>query len=62
MKCFLGQPVLISKDEAVLRIALGSDSLRSLESDFEGTLRTDELILEKLDLLAANFGRLFADF
>jgi len=27
-KCFMGQPVLISKDEAVLRVALGSDSLR----------------------------------
>jgi hypothetical protein len=27
--CFTGQPVLISKTEAVLRIALGSDSLRN---------------------------------
>lgn len=28
-KCFTGQPVVISKTEAVLRIALGSDSLRN---------------------------------
>ena len=26
--CFIGQPVLISEEQAVLRIALGSDSLR----------------------------------
>ena len=28
--CFTGQPVFISKDQAVLRIALGSDSLREV--------------------------------
>ena len=32
-RCFIGQPVVISKEEAVLRIALGSDSLRAFISD-----------------------------
>ena len=27
-KCFIGQPVKINSDQGVLRIALGSDSLR----------------------------------
>jgi hypothetical protein len=39
--CFTGQPVVISKTEAVLRIALGSDSLRSFIKNKEKTLADD---------------------
>ena len=37
-KCFIGQPVLINKTEAVLRIALGSDSLRDFISDKDSAI------------------------
>jgi len=37
-KCFIGQPVMISPTEAVLRIALGSDSLRAYISNREQTI------------------------
>jgi hypothetical protein len=57
-KCFMGQPVLITKDQAVLRIALGSDSLRQLSEDFEQTLLVDNQIIEKLELLAKNLSKL----
>tara|TARA_B110000285_G_scaffold214985_1_gene260901 strand:+ start:625 stop:1155 length:531 start_codon:yes stop_codon:yes gene_type:complete len=40
-KCFIGQPVKINNEQGVLRIALGSDSLRQLREDFDGTLQTD---------------------
>ena len=39
--CFTGQPVLISETEAVLRIALGSDSLREVISNDQMTAKTD---------------------
>lgn len=60
--CFTGQPVLISEQEAVLRIALGSDSLRQVIEDMEnGTTvaqAEDDLICQKMAFLARNFGRL----
>ena len=31
--CYIGQPVSISKNEAVLRIALGGDSFRQVVKD-----------------------------
>jgi hypothetical protein len=37
-KCFIGQPVVISPTEAVLRIALGSDSLRAYIADKAQTI------------------------
>ena len=40
-KCFTGQPVLINENEAVLRIALGSDSLKDIINDMENTLKQD---------------------
>mmetsp|Transcript_5386 Transcript_5386/g.9049 ORF Transcript_5386/g.9049 Transcript_5386/m.9049 type:complete len:484 (-) Transcript_5386:110-1561(-) len=50
-KCFTGQPVLISKSEAVLRIALGSDSLRDMiERPLEAS-KEDEYITRKLAFL-----------
>ena len=60
--CFTGQPVLISNEQAVLRIALGSDSLRQVISDFEKgddiAKKEDELICEKMAFLGANFAKL----
>ena len=42
---------MISKQEAVLRIALGSDSLRNYVSNKEKTLAEDYIIIEKMALL-----------
>lgn len=60
--CFTGQPVLISKEQAVLRIALGSDSLRQAIDDFEkGTevaKKEDKLICEKMAFLGQHFDKL----
>lgn len=50
-KCFTGQPVVINEQEAVLRIALGSDSLRDLVQDIEQTLKEDAQILSKMSFL-----------
>lgn len=66
--CYIGQPVQISNDEAVLRIALGGDSFRQVVKDMKdgsdsgpGTaLADDEIIIKKLAFLAENFGELKA--
>jgi len=57
-RCFIGQPVLISKTEAVLRIALGSDSLRSFIENEAATKLEDETIIQKMAVLGENFGLL----
>ena len=54
-ECFIGQPVLISDEEAVLRIALGSDSLRSYINDEASTAEEDTYIINKLDVLGSKF-------
>ena len=56
--CYTGQPVLISKEEAVLRIALGSDSLREYIEDGPSTLQQDFTIIEKLSFLGERFNDL----
>lgn len=60
--CFTGQPVLISNEQAVLRIALGSDSLRQVIDDTEKGENVshgeDDLICQKMAFLARNFGKL----
>lgn len=60
--CFTGQPVLISKEEAVLRLALGSDSLREVIDNMDvGTnsaAETDFKILEKMSYLGGKFNEL----
>ena len=53
--CFTGQPVLISKTEAVLRIALGSDSLRKFIENPEETLKEDLQIIKKMSYLGKRF-------
>ena len=57
-KCFIGQPVLISKTEAVLRIAQGSDSLRAYISDPAASLAEDQLIVNKMAYLGSKFADL----
>ena len=57
-KCFIGQPVLISPTEAVLRIALGSDSLRNYIEDQNKTLEEDKLIVDKLAFLGKEYNTL----
>ena len=56
--CFIGQPVLISNEEAVLRIALGSDSLRQAIADHSGTVSIDQGILQKMSFLGKRFNQL----
>ena len=60
--CFSGQPVLINKEEAVLRIALGSDSLREViqdkKNDTTKTNATDLKMLEKMSFLASKLNEL----
>ena len=57
-RCQTGQPVQITKQMGILRIALGSDSLRDIIHDFEGTIKQDTTIIDKLALLANNYSSL----
>lgn len=58
--CYVGKPVKISKDKGVLRIALGSDSLRHVVKDMKdgtqtggnSTISEDAIIVKKIALLA----------
>lgn len=57
-KCFSGQPVLISKEEAVLRIALGSDSLREVLKAKSDALAADYQIIQKMSVLGQRYNEL----
>ena len=50
--CNLGQPVDVADSHAILRIALGSDSLAQYLNDPEGTAKEDEVVVRKLGLVA----------
>ena len=60
--CFTGQPVLINKEEAILRLALGSDSLRQvIECKKTGSTEavdTDFKIIEKMSFLGSKLNEL----
>ena len=66
--CYIGQPVQVCEDTAVLRLALGGDSFRQVVTDLKkdkdtgpGTAAADDrLILGKLHFLAQNYGQLKA--
>ena len=66
--CYIGQPVSISKNESVLRIALGGDSFRQVVKDMKNDSDTgpgsavadDKIIIKKLAFLAENFEELKA--
>lgn len=53
--CFVGQPVDVSETHAILRIALGSESLANYLDNPEATLKEDELAVRKLAAIAKNF-------
>lgn len=53
--CFIGQPVDVSETHAILRIALGAESLTNYLDDPESTLNEDEAAVKKLAVIAKNF-------
>ena len=55
---FVGQPVDVSETHAILRIALGSESLTSYLENPSATLHEDELTVRKLAAIAKNFSTL----
>lgn len=55
---FIGQPVSVSENFAIVRIALGAESMLSYVRDKEITLREDELVVRKLGAIAKHFNTL----
>ena len=53
-RCFIGQPVVVGKNVAVLRLAVDSECLRLFRFD-DRLMKEDFIILKKLDFLAQNF-------
>jgi len=59
--CSIGQPVQVASDSGVLRLALGVDSLHEYHTDPLAALATDQLLIDKLHHLAANYDTLLAN-
>ena len=57
---FIGQPVAVTDSHAIVRIALGAESLLSYDVDKEQTLRDDKVTIEKLSAIAKYFSVLKA--
>jgi len=55
---FIGQPVDVAESHAILRIALGSESLANYLNDATTTLHEDEMAVRKLTAIAKNFSAL----
>ena len=55
---YIGQPVDVSDSHAIVRIALGAESLLSYEKSREETLKEDELTVKKLAAIAKHFDTL----
>jgi hypothetical protein len=55
---FIGQPVSVSQDFAIVRIALGVDSLLAYSKDKENTLKEDQIVVNKLGSIAKYFDSL----
>jgi hypothetical protein len=53
--CFIGQPVDVADSHAILRIALGSESLASYLENPTSTLLEDEMAVRKLSAIAKYF-------
>jgi hypothetical protein len=49
---FIGQPVSVSEDFAIVRIALGVDSLLEYSKDKASTLKEDQMVVNKLGAIA----------
>jgi asparagine synthase (glutamine-hydrolysing) len=56
--CSLGQPVDVAESHAILRMALGSESLRSFLADPELTLQQDAGAVKKLAVIAKYYNEL----
>jgi hypothetical protein len=52
---FIGQPVDVSEEYAIVRIALGVESLISYLTDKNGTLEEDRWVVKKLGAIAKHF-------
>jgi len=57
-RCFIGQPVSLTSDECVVRVAAGSDTIRLMCTNPKAALAEDALILAKLALLVEAFEQL----
>ena len=57
---FIGQPVSVSEDFAIVRIALGVDSLYAYSQDKASTLAEDQMLVNKLGAIAKHFSTLKA--
>ena len=55
---YIGQPVDVSDEFAIVRIALGAESLLSFSDDKDKTLAEDELAVKKLSAIGKNFENL----
>lgn len=55
---YTGQPVSVSENFAIIRIALGAESMISYSKDKNETLKQDSLIVNKLALIAKYFDEL----
>lgn len=55
---FIGQPVSVSQDFAIVRIALGVDSLLEYSKDRANTLKEDQVVVNKLGAIAKYFDSL----
>jgi hypothetical protein len=57
-RCFIGQPVDVADTHAILRIALGAESLSNYLANPTSTLREDEMAVRKLAAIAKHFSSL----
>jgi hypothetical protein len=55
---YIGQPVDVSEEHGIVRIALGVESLLSYLDDREATLEEDRATVRKLAAIARHFGTL----
>jgi len=55
---YIGQPVDVADSYAIVRIALGVESMLSFKADKEKTLEEDSLIVKKIAAIANHFGTL----
>lgn len=56
--CFIGQPVDVADSHAILRIALGSESLANYLKNPTSTLLEDDIAVRKLSTIAKHFSTL----
>eukprot|EP00956_Cyclotella_meneghiniana_P024753 scaffold50131_cov56-Cyclotella_meneghiniana.AAC.2 len=57
-RCFIGQPVDVADSHAILRIALGAESLSNYLENPSSTLHEDRMAIRKLSAIAKHFAAL----